>query len=79
MHVEPFSQVELHKVRFNTLFDIVPIYFDVLIAIRSRLRVEKSKSVKELVDDASVSSNARADGNLLLSSFATDETPAAVS
>lgn len=31
------------------------------------------------MDDAAVSSHARADGDLLLSTFATDETPAAIS
>ena len=78
MHVEPLPQVKLHEIWLDALFDIVPIDFNVLVAIGSRLRVEEAESVEELVDDAAVSSHARADGDLLLSTFAADETPAAI-
>jgi hypothetical protein len=79
MHVEPLPQVKLHEIWLDALFDIVPLDFDVLVAIGSRLRVEETESVEELVDDAAVSSHARADRNLLLSAFAADEAPAAIS
>ena len=41
-HIEPFSHVQLHEVRLNTLLDIVPFDLDVLVAVGARLRVEES-------------------------------------